>query len=244
MLVDIILLLVFLAVLSKSADVAVDEAEKFSDFLGVSKLAIGFLLIAMLTSLPELSVSVFASLVGSGGIVFGNVFGANIYDMLFVLGLSAFFYKTIKVSKEEMNDILTIIGITSFIIAYMLLNAFFGSGSLGPIEGVLLLALFCSYAFFTSKKKRIDDGAKPVSKKRALWSFVFLVFAIIAVLVSAELAVEYALKVVADFNLSESFISASLFAFGTTLPELSVTLQATRRKLMERPSVPLLEALL
>lgn len=229
MLIDIVLLIVFLAVLSKSADFAVDQAENISDFLGVSKLAIGFLLISVLTSLPELSVSVFASLVGSGGIVFGNVFSSNVFNIFFTIGISALFYKAIKISKEEMDEIFVISAVTFAIILYILLNIFFGSGLFGFVEGAALLCLFCLYAFFASKRKN-TDGTRAISKKSALLSFIFFIFAIVTVLVSAGLVVEYAIKVAADLHLSEAFISATLFAFGTTLPELSVILQAARRK--------------
>ncbi len=134
----------------------VEHAEKLSGFFGISRLTIGFLLVSVLTSLPELAIAVSASLVGSSGIVFGNVFSANIFNMLFVIGISAVIYGAIKISKEEMNEVAMVVTATTAIVLYIILNSFFGPGLLGYAEGIILLGFFCLYAFFSSKKKNID----------------------------------------------------------------------------------------
>jgi len=229
MLIDLVLLIVSIILLSKAAEFAVEQAEVVSDAFGISRIAIGFLLFSVITSLPELSVSVFASLMGSNGIVFGNVFSANILDALFVLGISALAYNGIKINREETNETATITIVASAITIYIILNALFGPALLGPVEGIALLGIFFVYAFFSAKKKKVEE-VKSIPKRKALLSFVFSVLAIVVVLISAGFAVQYAVKVAEEFHLSEAFISATLFSFGTTLPELSVSLQATRKK--------------
>lgn len=72
--IEAIILLISLAILSKSSSVVVENAAKLSKFFGISHVAICFILLAVSTSLPELSVSVLSSTTGEGALAAGNVF--------------------------------------------------------------------------------------------------------------------------------------------------------------------------
>ncbi|MDD5318156.1 MAG: sodium:calcium antiporter, partial [Candidatus ainarchaeum sp.] len=101
--IELATLIVSTVILSKSASVVVEKAALLARFFGISQLAIGMLLIAVSTSLPELSVSTIASAGGNGAIAAGNVFGSNIANILLVLGIGAFAYG-FRVNREELTD--------------------------------------------------------------------------------------------------------------------------------------------
>ncbi|MGB9635049.1 MAG: hypothetical protein ACP5KJ_02015 [Candidatus Micrarchaeia archaeon] len=85
--VYLIVLILSLAVLSYSSEEVVKSAVKISKFFGIRKMAIGLILIAMSTTLPELSISVTSSIAKEGAIAAGNVFGSNIANVLLILGV-------------------------------------------------------------------------------------------------------------------------------------------------------------
>lgn len=229
-LVESLVLFISLAVLAKSSSVVVENAAKLSKFFGVSQVAIGFILLAVSTSLPELSVSVLSSTLGKGAIAAGNVFGSNIADILLVLGIGGFLYG-VKIGKNDLKDIAIILVLTTIVSAYIIFNSNIRNQALGFLEGIILLLLFIFYVIYIFRKKAIDgNGANHVTKKEALYAFLFFSASILLVLVSASFVVDSAVKIAKLLNIAESFIGATIIAIGTSLPELSIDLQAIRKK--------------
>lgn len=228
--IEIAILLVSLIILSKSASVVIKNAEKLSRFFGISQIAIGFLLVSVSTSLPELAVSVISSTMGEGAISAGNVFGSNIANILLILGIGAFLYG-LKIGKNELKDISIILVLTTLISVYIIFNSTVTNRALGLFEGIALLLIFGAYAFYISRKKNIElNGANQISKEEALQAFLFFTAAMIVVLVSSGFVVNSAVKIADAFNFAKSFIGATIIAIGTSLPELSIDLQAIRKK--------------
>lgn len=226
-LIDFLLLFLFLLLLSKSADIAVENAEKLSTLLNISTITIGFLLIGVLTSLPELAVAIVSSFTNNGEVVVGNVFGANIANILLIIGVSAFLYG-IKIRKENINEISITIIITTAVSLYIFFNLF-TTNSLGFLEGITLLLLFLAYTIFFKKKKE-HHKVEVRTKKEAVISFIFFLLGVVLLLVSSDLVLDYAVKIAHFFNLTTSLIGASIISIGTALPELSVSLHAVKRK--------------
>jgi cation:H+ antiporter len=103
--------------------------------------------------------------------------------------------------------------------------------ALGLLEGIILLLLFAGYIIYILRKKKVDlDGKSSVTKKEALHAFLFFCVSIFVVLVSSNYVVDSAVKIARILNIAESFIGATIIAVGTTLPELSIDLQAIRKK--------------
>jgi cation:H+ antiporter len=101
---EIIILVISVLILSRSSIVVVENASKLARFFGVSQLAIGILLVAVSTSIPELAVSVVSSSANQGAIAAGNVFGSNIANILVILGAGAFLYG-FRVGRQNLPDI-------------------------------------------------------------------------------------------------------------------------------------------
>ncbi|HIH22499.1 TPA: sodium:calcium antiporter [Candidatus Micrarchaeota archaeon] len=230
MLLELLLLLSFIVLLSKSATIVVDNVYILSRFFNIGTMAIGFILLSVSTSLPELSVSVVSSTVGEGAIAAGNVFGSNIANILLVLGAGAILYG-FKIRKEDLRDVGFVLLLTTVLSAYIIFNSSIQGQVLGGIEGVVLLLLFVLYVVYTLLKKRVADGSNnSVTKHKALRAFLLFCLGILLVFISSGFVVEYAVSLASAAGVARSFIGATIIAIGTSLPELSVDLQAIRKR--------------
>ncbi len=231
MLFELAVLLGSVFLLYKCANRVAESAVILSRFFGISQLAIGFVLIAVSTSIPELAVSITSSVAHEGSIVIGNVFGSNIADLLLVLGLGAFLFG-VKITAGVRKDIGLVLLATSAISIYILYSATVHSALLGFAEGIALLAVFALYVFYLLGKKKIDEenGAGMPTKHRALTAFLWFFACIIGVILSAGWTVDAAVKLAEATGIAKSFIGATIIAIGTSLPELSIDLAALRKK--------------
>jgi len=231
MILEAAILIASLIALAKSSDVVTDKAIILSDYFGISRMAIGFLLLAGSTSLPEFSVAVVSSVMGNGAISAGNVFGANIADILLILGACAIGYGLV-LKKEDATEILAVLLVTSAIMLYFIYSALvLSSPAIERLEGALLLLAFLVYVYYVMVSKKFPnlDGRK-VAKKEALSAFILFFISIGVVVLSAGLAVDSVTKLSELVDISRSFLGATLVSIGTTLPELSVSLSAARKK--------------
>ena len=231
LLVLLAILFVSVAVLSRASGTVVDHLVVLSSYLRISHVAIGFIVLAVATALPELAVSIISSVGGEGEIAAGNVFGSNIANILLVLGAGAFIYG-LKVSHKNLQEIGFLLLLTVIISTYIIFNSSIRQEALGLPEGIALLAIFFVYAWYiaTNRETRETELKKNVGKPEAMRSFLFFGAGIIAVLISAGFVVDAAVKIAELAGVSESFIGATLIAVGTSLPEASICLQAIKKK--------------
>lgn len=222
MLDTIIILLLSLAILGKSAQVVIDNSITLARFFRISELAVGFILLSVATSLPELAVSIVASLEKQGGIVIGNILGSNIADIGIVLGVSVFL-STISLTKRESSDLIKILSPT-LIIPFIV---FFYIGS---FIGIVLLLIFIIYAYFILRQKIDIDGSKRIKPEKAVISAFMFMIGILLVIGSSKYVVDSAVQVAGLFGVSNAFIAATLIALGTSLPEFAVNLSAVKNK--------------
>ncbi len=219
-------------VLAKSADIVVENAEKLSRYLGMGQVAAGIVFLAVITSLPELSVAITSGVAGEGAISAGTVFGSNIANILLVLGMCAFLYG-IKMKGSKAGEIALILLLTTVISAYIIFSGGVQGGTIGFPAGAALLLLFAAYVFHVLKSKKPPAngiGNHKVDREKALRSFLIFVAGIIVVFISSGFVVENAILTAESFGLAQSLIGATIIAVGTSLPELSTTLQAVKKK--------------
>ncbi|MFA5105382.1 MAG: sodium:calcium antiporter [Candidatus Micrarchaeia archaeon] len=230
-LVELVTLVIFVVILAKASEVVVDNASELATFFGIGQLAIGMLLIAMATSLPELSVSVASATANQGAIAAGNVFGSNIANILLIIGLAAAIYG-FKVKKEVLPDLALVLLLTTIISAYIIYHSVIMGSALGFSEGALLLLIAVWYGNRMLSKKKMDgDGnGREITKHEALRHFLFFGAGVVLVIVSSNFVVDSAVKLADSAGLAKSFIGATIIAIGTSLPELSIDLQAIRKK--------------
>ncbi|MCX8202374.1 MAG: hypothetical protein N3G74_01030 [Candidatus Micrarchaeota archaeon] len=221
-------LIASLLALAFSSKVVLDSADKLASYFGLSRLAIGFVLISFLTSLPEFSIAVLSSFSGNNNISLGNLLGANVTNVALIFGLLLFLsIKPVKLNRQILNDMLVYLFI-SFLPIVLFLDGF-----LSLIDGAILLIIYSIFLKMILDSREKTFTFNNLDKKQAAREFLTLLIAILIVFISAEFVVKVAVDLAESLNIFESFIGATLIAFNTTIPELALTLVAARKKVSE-----------
>mgnify|MGYP000209295751 FL=1 len=196
--------------------------------LRVSKVIIGLTLVAFATSAPELIVSVVAALKGKSDIALGNVIGSNIANIGLILGFTALVFKMPAVRLTYQKDWIFLLS------ANALLGVFLYLGGIGRFQGLIFVLLLVGYniqKIASARKQRnaqigeeIEVGPTPI------WQGVlFLLLGALGLKFGAQLFVSGIASMALTFGLSERFVSVTLVAFGTSVPELAASLMAARK---------------
>lgn len=225
-----------LLLLLKSADYLVDGSSEIARYFGISSIIIGITVVAFGTSLPELTVSALANLVGSAGISVGNVVGSNISNICLVLGLAAILVP-IKVSREVFKfDTPFLIG-ASALIFFLSMGVFFDySGSsfvISPADGIIMLALFLFFIYTQINNVHPHHRKGPRSQRRRDELMVYIILiggGLTGIIVSAGLLVDSSRNIARIFGVPEVIIGLTMIAVGTSLPELATNLVAAFKK--------------
>ena len=136
-----LMLIIGLIVLTFGANLVVENAIKIAETLGVSQTIIGITLVAIGTSLPELSVSITSAIKGEYGLAIGNIIGSNIFNLLAVVGIAT----SIKEAVLP-NNILSVHLMVMLILTLMIfIVTFRRNNTIKRYEGFGLLSMFCFY---------------------------------------------------------------------------------------------------
>ena len=218
-----IILLLSLAVLATSAKFVVEKAIRLAKFFRISELTVGFIFIAVLTSLPELSVAVVSSVAGDNNLSLGDVLGSNVTNIALILGICGFIGLRHKFEKKEINNMLLLL-LISLIPLILIID-----GQLTYTDGAILFVLFAAFVYFILSKKIVMNKIEKITKIEAAKDFLIFVISIGIVIISAGFAVESAVTVATELGIFQSFIGATIVALGTSLPELAVDITAVRK---------------
>jgi len=124
------------------ADLVVKSSTTIALNFGMSKTLVGLTIVAMGTSLPELVTSVVAARKGEGDIAIGNVIGSNLFNILFVLGISSFI-TPLFLEAKMLFDIIFLLGVTILTYSFAITRKRFGRG-----EGITLVICYAAYMAF------------------------------------------------------------------------------------------------
>jgi len=237
---EIILFGIGFVLLIKGADYLVEGSSALARKLGVSALIIGLTVVALGTSMPEMVVNIMAAISGSGDIAFGNIIGSNMSNILLILGVSSI----IANLDIKRSTIWKEIPFACLAVIVLLLLANIPSLDNLPInyllrtEGIILIlffVIFLLYIFGLAKENKFKvEGEKPEIKKYSS-RIIFLMIAsgLTAMYFGGNWIVGGAVYLARKFGLSEFFISATIIAVGTSLPELITAVVAVRKKNMD-----------
>jgi cation:H+ antiporter len=137
-----------LIVLAFSSHYTINAIEKLIALTGLSEMSAGFILLATLTSVPELIVALFSVMQGEPGISIGDILGSNVFNIGAVLGILGIFGYLKTCCTDMLLDLTDILFISS---AIPLLLVIFDVSS--PVVGLLLLATFVANTYFMAKKR-------------------------------------------------------------------------------------------
>ncbi len=228
---DILVLVVGIALLVFGGDLLVRGAVSIAEKLDIPTLIIGLTIVSIGTSAPELFISVQAALAGSGGLAIGNVVGSNIANVLLVLGIPALIMATNCEEDGIGRNILVMLGIT------LVFMALLAKGSLGKIDGVILLTmlgLFLWDQYSAARKLRPEaqpDYLEEVSDlpSGTLMAVALVVGGMILLPTGAWATVSSAQSIAQSLGVPDEVIGLTIVAIGTSLPELAASLMAVIR---------------
>ena len=232
-----IILVIGFVLLIKGADFFVEGSSSVAQKFNVPSLIIGMTIVAMGTSLPELAVSVTASMVGNNTLAVSNVAGSNIFNLMVVCGACALFAPL----TIEKNTLLKEFPFSIICAGLLVVLGFLGM-SLGRVDGIIFLVIFIVYLFWMirSAKQARNAGDKLEEEEEEfiqeeikilpMWKcLLFIVGGMIAIKFGGDFVVDGASAIAAGFGLSQTLIGLTIVALGTSLPELVTSIVAARK---------------
>ena len=232
-----IILVIGFVLLIKGADFFVEGSSSVAKKFNVPSLIIGMTIVAMGTSLPELAVSVTASMVGNNTLAVSNVAGSNIFNLMVVCGACALFTPL----TIEKNTLLKEFPFSIICAGLLVVLGFLGM-SLGRVDGIIFLVIFIVYLLWMirSAKQARNAGDKLEEEEEEfieeeikilpMWKcLLFIVGGMIAIKFGGDFVVDGASAIAAGFGLSQTLIGLTIVALGTSLPELVTSIVAARK---------------
>lgn len=231
MLQAVILIVIGFIFLIKGADFLVDGSSNIAKRFHIPEIIIGLTIVSIGTSMPELFVSTTSALEGYTDMAMGNIIGSNVCNLLLILGLSSMikpvqFQKETRLIEIPMCLILTIL----FVI---LCNVGMGISRVDAGILVALFILFIGYTIYMAKKGQEFDEIKETKKERKkleeipiLKNIIYVILGVVLLKFGGDFTVDNAIIVAKHFGLSEKFISLTILAIGTSLPELVTSVTA------------------
>lgn len=224
-----------LIVLIVGAELLVRGASKLALSFGISPLVVGLTVVSFGTSSPELAVSVQSAWSGRVDIALGNVVGSNIFNILFILGLSALITPLVVHRQLIRQEVPLMVGVS------LLLWALAADGGISRGEGLLFVALLLGYTFLVIRQSRRETAAdrelaSPAAPADATawdrhWGVqVLLVLAGLGLLIAgSNWLVGAAVALARQLGMSELVVGLTIVAMGTSLPEVATSVMAAVR---------------
>lgn len=230
----VVLLAAGLVVLVAGAELLIRGASRIALALHISPLIIGLTVVAFGTSAPELAVSLVSAMSGQADIAVGNVVGSNIFNVLFILGISALITPLVVNQQLIRLDVPLMIGVSG------LVWFFARDGTLHRVEGSSLVAGILLYTGFLIRKSRdesreIQDeyrdefGAHPPSGGALPVNAAFVLLGLALLVLGSRWLVSGATTLAAWFGVSQLIIGLTIVAAGTSLPEVATSILASVR---------------
>lgn len=219
--------------LVKGADALVDGASSLAQRWSVSEIAIGLTIVAFGTSTPELAVNVFASFKGCSGIVFGNIVGSNIANILLILGIAGIIHPI----QSEKNTVWKEIpfALLSAVVLLVLSNDLIVNADKNQIlsksDAIILLLFFITFLSYTFGISKIESNdTLDITILSGAKISVYIISGLVGLAVGGKLVVEGSVRIADWFAVSERLVGFTIVAVGTSLPELFTSAVAAYKR--------------
>ena len=218
--------------------------------LKVPSIFIGLTIVALGTSLPELSVSIVCAFSGSIDMSVGNIVGSNLFNMLFVTGFVAMFSPIPMASTTKKIDFPFLNAITGVLLLFSLDKVLNGSNQniLSRTDSIMLIILVILYLCILifnanrNRKRKIRQDAflrktqdpeyivPEQEKELKVWQIiVYFIVGLAAIVFGGECVSSTAQFLAIKMGMSEALVGLTIVAFGTSLPELVTSVVASKK---------------
>ena len=232
----ILLFLAGLIILILGADLLVRGATRLAAAFGVSPLVIGLTIVAIGTASPEIAVSLKAAAAGQGDLTLGNVLGSNIFNILFILGLTSLIAPIVIAEQLIRKDAPIMLGIS--LLTFLLVM----DGGLGWVDGVILLAGLAMYFVFALRQSKQESRdvqkeyaeefapKEPRTTRNTIIHLIFILIGLGLLVLGSNWLVEAAVQIARALGVSELVIGLTIVAVGTSMPEVATSIIAALKK--------------
>jgi cation:H+ antiporter len=228
--IPVLLLAAGLVALVAGAELLVKGASALARAFGISPLVIGLTVVAFGTSSPELAVSVQSAWAGKVDIALGNVVGSNIFNVLFILGLSAM-VAPLTVARQVVRQEVPVM----IAVSLLLFGLAFDRG-IGRLDGALLAGGLIVYTLFLLRQSRREvrnGGAEALAAdrtwRRTATDAAVILAGLVLLVVGSNWLVDGAVAIARSLGVSDMIVGLTIIAAGTSLPEVATSVTATVR---------------
>lgn len=220
----VVLLIIILSLffLVKSAEVFVNQASSLAKKLKVNDFIIGFTVVAFGTSLPELISNIFSSISGHNQLVVSNIIGSNITNLCLIFGIIALF-NNYRIRKR---DIRVNIPLNLAAMMYFWALVTFMGFTLNWASGISLILVFLVLILLSKEENHFETS----KKEYATFNPYYLGVSLLVLVISGKVCIDQVINLANILKISESILGYFLLAIGTSLPELVTTWIAVKEK--------------
>jgi len=226
---DYIIFMIAMGALVYGADFIIKESERIALHFNISHFVIGATLVAFGTSLPEMAASMMAAGQGKSDMAVANVVGSVIFNITLVLGVVFMIAKSMMPERDlfSKDSAWVVVPVVIFFIMIQ-------DGKISRIDGALFLLMMVSYLLFlfsSSKKELEGELDEDLEKEKFQWgkSIVLLGIGFLLTIGGANFVVDSGTNIARSLDVSEWIIGLFLISFGTSLPELIVSIVAVKK---------------
>ena len=215
-----------IALLIFGADKLSDSASHLAHRFGISPIVIGMTIVAIGTSIPEITNAAISMSAGVAAIGFGDVIGSDLIQITLILGIVAL-VQPLKANRKQ----ILIYGLAS-IAALLLALAVIQDGMINWVDGIILCSAYILFVVFLLRNKKHVHKQEFKKKHNMHWGHLLMVTTLMIALVIAgsKLVIYSVTNLAAGFNIPTYIMAFVVVGLGTSLPELFVALSAARKK--------------
>lgn len=218
-----LLFIIGLIAVIKGADWAVDSAVWLSKSFGIPEVIVGATIVSIGTTLPETMISALGAYRGSSDVVVGTFLGSILFNTGTILGIGCLIHPIKIRTKDSFLKIGSMIGV---LILFGLLSV---DGTIRGFDTFILLALLVCYLvmnIYVSNNNKNKNQKHTYDKKQLVHEIIQFVVGITAVVLGAKVLLDSGEQIAHAFGISEAIIATTMYAAGSSLPELVTSLTA------------------
>lgn len=235
MILMIVFLILGLIFIIKGADIFVDGIASIARYLKVSTFVIALTVVAFGTSAPELAISFTGIINGNDNLVFANVVGSSIVNILLILGIASIIHP-IKVKNATVKKEIPMMVLMYSALVFLYMDNIFTPNmpkSLTRADGMILILFFAGFIYYlftiikNSRENFDEENNKPVFSK--FESVTYTIIGLIMIIIGSNLIVDNSVLIAESLNVSEKIISMTIITIGTSLPEIIMSIVSVKK---------------
>ena len=231
---EYLILIASLALIIIGAMLLTDGSVALAARFRVPEFIVGLTIVAVGTSMPELTVSTLSAINGNSDMAIGNVTGSNIFNILIILGICAMVRPMVFTRENIRRDIPICIAVSALL---LVMTLYIGSPmGIGRLEGAILFLLYIAFVLYSIRSAKqdapdmeagTDDGRQTETTMGWGKVILFIAIGLAGLIYGGNLCLNSATAIARAWGVSEAIIAITIVAAGTSLPELASSVAAT-----------------